>query len=372
MEGENVPAIIENKEQEVIDKTVVLFDAARRALAEATTLDEVIEHRDKAETFKDWTKRRGASLDVQNDAAEFKIDCERKAGGIIMTGEVLAGRGRPKQNSDLKTVEDLGITRSDSSRWQLIYKVDEETYKTWVRETRAAGKEITTAGLIKLAKQIQTQKERERLAAETAQAKEEMEEDDAVIYDLDKAERLFGSCRTIYADPPWKYDDETVKGAAALEYPTMPLGDICAMGETIKKLVHKDGAFLWLWITWPKIREGAAQHVLDAWGFEWKGEVVWNKMRMGLGRWLRGQTEICILGVRGRPKKLADNVPGYLEATRLKHSKKPDSMYKTIESFGAGEYLELFHRGKRRDGWNVFGNADQKLTTSQEEPSDPS
>ena len=337
---------------------VVRFDAARSALAKATKVEEVNAEMDKAQTFRDWAARRGASLDVLNDASEYKLDCERRAGELLMNGEMVQKRGRPVAGSQLETLETLGITKNDSSRWQRVSIVDEETYRAWCRELRARSLEITTIGLLKLAKSIKTQEMRAQLAEETARLQEAMEDDDAVIYDLSRAERLFGQVRSFYVDPPWRYDDSTITGAAELQYPTMSVEDICAMGNSIKQLAHGDGSFLWLWTTWPMIRDGAPQKVIEAWGFSWKSEMVWNKMRMGMGRWLRGQTEVCILATRGAPKRMRDDLAGYFESVSGRHSEKPVVMYEMVETFGAGEYLELFHRGTRRPGWNVFGNAD--------------
>jgi len=353
-------ATIETEEVSDGQFAVSKFEEARRMLAEATSIPDIMDERDKAQIFRDFAARRGASLEVLNDAARYKLDCERRAGTLLGSGGVLRGRGRPSPEDTLESLESLGVSKINSSRWQKEASVDEETYEAWCREHRANGIEMTSKSLLKLAKGLQTQKDREALASETAELQEGMEDDDAYIYDLDKAERLFGMVRSFYVDPPWEYDDATIDHSAASQYPTMSVDQLKAMGPAIKKLAHTDGSFLWLWITWPMIRDGVAQQILGSWGFSWKGEVIWNKMRMGMGRWLRVQTEVCILATRGAPKKMRNDCPGYLEVARTTHSSKPVEMYKVVESFGAGEYLELFNRGKRRDGWNVFGNADSR------------
>lgn len=348
--------LMEPGEIEYIEQTVRCFKEARKALSKITSVEKIIEQRDKTQAFRAYAARRGASLDVINDASTYKLDCERRAGELLASGEVLCGRGRPKANSVLLTLDDLGITKNDSSRWQKESGVDQEIYESWCDECREKQVEITTLGLLKVAKMIQNKRERDRLAAETAARLANFKADDAYIADLADCERLRGQVRTFYSSPPWKYFDESADGPAALQYPTMPIEEICEMGPAIKDLSHPEGAFLWLWTTWPMIRDAVPQRVLKEWGFEWKSEVVWNTMRPGRGRLLLGQTEVCILATRGKPKRLRDDLNGFIEIAAGRHALKPGVMYAAIETFGAGEYLELFHRGERRDGWNVFGN----------------
>jgi N6-adenosine-specific RNA methylase IME4 len=166
--------------------------------------------------------------------------------------------------------------------------------------------------------------------------------------------RVAGQIRCIYADPPWRYGDQGCHGGLKFEYPTMSLEEIGNV--PVWKLGHQDGVHLWLWTTWPMIRDGAPHRILREWGFRWVGEIIWVKPGLGVGRWLRPSTEILILAVcEKNPPLKRKNQKGHIEAKREGHSVKPDVFYETIESLSPGPYIELFAR-RPRDNWFRWGN----------------
>ena len=162
-----------------------------------------------------------------------------------------------------------------------------------------------------------------------------------------------GRYRTIYADPPWEYDDGGSRGSAAQHYPTANLDDLSAI--PVGALAHQEGAHLWLWTTWPKIRDGAPQRLLDAWGFAWSGEIVWDKQRIGTGRYLRSQTEVLILGVKNKLGLLESDQGGFHGEARSGHSEKPAWFANTIKRLSPGPRIELFARSAR-EAWDRWGN----------------
>jgi hypothetical protein len=113
-----------------------------------------------------------------------------------------------------------------------------------------------------------------------------------------------GPYRVIVADPPWQYDlrQTDPSNRKILEYPSMSTAAICALN--VASIAHGD-CVLWLWTTNAHMFQ--AKEVLDAWGFEPKTILTWVKDRMGLGNWLRGQTEHCIMAVRGKPTVVLTN-----------------------------------------------------------------
>ncbi len=153
-----------------------------------------------------------------------------------------------------------------------------------------------------------------------------------------------GPFRVIVADPPWRYDS-----GGDLPYPTMAIEDIKAL--PIAEVADQD-AVLWLWTTNAHLR--LAFEVAEAWGFEYKTMLTWVKDRMGTGEWLRGQTEHCLLGVRGRPAFLRGDRTTILQAPRREHSRKPEEFYRLVEALCPGNKLELFSREERR-GWQTHG-----------------
>jgi N6-adenosine-specific RNA methylase IME4 len=173
--------------------------------------------------------------------------------------------------------------------------------------------------------------------------------------------RRFG---TILADPPWQFQNRTGKIAPEhrrlSRYGTLTLEQIQALpvASAAAEVAH-----LYLWVPNTLLPDGLA--VLQAWGFAYKSNLVWRKIRKdggsdgrGVGFYFRNVTELILFGVRG--KKARTLKPGrtqvnYLESRKREHSRKPDEQYRLIEACSPGPFLELFARG-RRDNWAGWGN----------------
>ena len=169
----------------------------------------------------------------------------------------------------------------------------------------------------------------------------------------------------VLADPPWlEQGGGKIKRGADRHYPLMKTADIKDVWLEVGDDVADD-AFLFLWVTDNFLEDGLA--VMRTWGFEYKRTFVWVKPSMGLGFYARGQHEICLLGVRGRPARsrrpgggsAGHNVPpSVIHADKGRHSKKPESFYEIVESFksdASARCLELFARNTRA-GWDSWGN----------------
>lgn len=156
----------------------------------------------------------------------------------------------------------------------------------------------------------------------------------------------------IYADPPWRYDfSKSNNRKIENHYPTMKLDEICSL-----PIKSKSNAALYLWATSPKLLE--ALKVMESWGFKYKSQAVWNKKKMGMGYWFRGQHEILLVGTKGKfspplPKERRSSVFTF---ERGQHSKKPDEIRDLIKSWYPEEKkIELFCRYPS-PGWDVWGN----------------
>jgi N6-adenosine-specific RNA methylase IME4 len=174
-----------------------------------------------------------------------------------------------------------------------------------------------------------------------------------------------GPFRVIVADPPWAYDSRAsdVSHRAANPYPQMAIDAIRAL--PVAGLAHDD-AILWLWTTNGHLRE--AFTVADAWGFRHKTVLTWAKDRIGTGDWLRGQTEHCLLAVRGRPLVTLSNQSTLLTGRLREHSRKPDEFYALVESLCPapdGGRLELFAR-QARPGWAAMGAEIDRFSATKE------
>lgn len=163
----------------------------------------------------------------------------------------------------------------------------------------------------------------------------------------------------IYADPPWRYEQKRLQGAAEKHYATMNIEDMCAL--PVRALADKD-CVLFLWTTFPMLPE--ALRLIKAWGFEYKTVAfVWLKQNKkspswfyGLGFWTRGNAEVCLLAKRGKPKRSSASVHQLIISPIEQHSKKPDETRERIVSLmGDVPRIELFARQKT-EGWDVWGN----------------
>lgn len=170
--------------------------------------------------------------------------------------------------------------------------------------------------------------------------------------------------RTVLADPPWRFTNRTGKMAPEhrrlSRYGTMDLAEICAL--PVADLVEEP-AHLYLWVPNALLPDGLA--VMRAWGFDYKSNLVWHKVRAdggsdgrGVGFYFRNVTELVLFGVRGRNARTL--APGRrqvnLIATRKReHSRKPDELYDVIEGCSRGPFLELFARSTR-PGWTGWGD----------------
>lgn len=170
--------------------------------------------------------------------------------------------------------------------------------------------------------------------------------------------------KTILADPPWQFQNRTGKMAPEHKrlnrYPTMKLEEIKSLPveETAQENSH-----LYLWVPNAMLPEGL--EVMRAWGFQYKTNIIWEKVRKdggpdgrGVGFYFRNVTEMLLFGVRGgniRTLSPARTQVNLIRAQKREHSRKPDEMIKLIEACSPGPYLELFARGER-EGWTMWGN----------------
>jgi N6-adenosine-specific RNA methylase IME4 len=155
---------------------------------------------------------------------------------------------------------------------------------------------------------------------------------------------------TIYADPPWRYENTATRAAAGGHYATMSVEEVCAL--PVRELAA-DEAHLHLWTTNAFLLD--AFRVIEAWGFEYRSCLVWVKPGMGLGNYWRLSHEFLLLGVRGGLPFQCHDLRSWIEAPRAKHSAKPEHVRRIIERASPGPRLELFGR-RVAEGWTVWGN----------------
>jgi N6-adenosine-specific RNA methylase IME4 len=307
-------------------------EEARQMLAACKTLDEAKSIRDKAEAIRIWLRSQRAGTAALDDAAEIKLRAEHRLGELIPEEIEPAGRP-PKSSHDARiTLKRLGITESQSSRWQTVASVSEKDFEAHIQATRRAGERITTAALtseVKRTAKLDAIAKQARAARPLADVK---------------------PCPVVYADPPWQYGNTSGVSAAEDEYPTLPLADICALVAPATP-----DAVLFLWATSPLLPE--ALQVITAWGFSYKGSMVWDK-DMGTGNWVLNCHELLLIAVRGdMPCPAPANRPkSVVHAPRGGHSAKPEEFAALIDRMYPGlPKVEMFAR-RARSGWTVWGN----------------
>lgn len=170
--------------------------------------------------------------------------------------------------------------------------------------------------------------------------------------------------KTIYADPPWQFQNRTGKVAPEHKrlsrYSTMKLSEIKQLPVSE---VADEKSHLYLWVPNALLPDGL--EVMKAWGFEYKTNLIWEKVRKdgmpdgrGVGFYFRNVTEILLFGIKGdnnRTLQAGRSQVNLIRSIKREHSRKPDEFISLIESCSSAPYLELFARGDRKD-WDMWGN----------------
>ena len=172
-----------------------------------------------------------------------------------------------------------------------------------------------------------------------------------------------GTFGTILADPPWRFNNRTGRVAPEYRrlhrYQSLPFDEIIQL--PVSELSSEKG-HLYLWVPNALLREGL--EVMRHWGFEYKTNLVWHKVRKdgepdgrGVGFYFRNVTEIVLFGVRGaiRTSDAGRRQVNIIRTQKREHSRKPDELYEIIEQCSPGPYLELFARHSRA-GWVQWGD----------------
>ena len=174
--------------------------------------------------------------------------------------------------------------------------------------------------------------------------------------------------QTILADPPWQFQNRTGKMAPEHKrlsrYPTLSLDEICDLPV---EAISGEPAHLYLWVPNALLPEGLK--VMEHWGFKYKSNLIWYKVRKdggpdrrGVGFYFRNVTEVLLFGVRGKNARTlarGRSQENIISSMKREHSRKPDEQYDIIENCSFGDRLELFARGPR-EGWTVWGNQSEE------------
>ena len=256
-----------------------------------------------------------------------------------------ATQGRPSNDKPLSNVDNSKHDTRKEVAADLGWSTGKVAMadKVW-READADTKEKVKSGEVSI-NQAYQQVKRESRRKDIEQRIEE-------VKSRPKTATISGPYDIVLADPPWRYDFSETKGREIEnQYPTATVDEICSHDPEAA-----ENCILFLWATAPKLIE--ALKVMEAWGFSYKTQAVWDKEKIGMGYWFRGQHEIFLVGTKGKVQPPPDvfRVSSVFRETRSKHSKKPICVYEWIErAFFDKKKLEMYCRDPR-DGWGVWGN----------------
>ena len=332
-------------------REIVLLTQSERLLAEATTINKVMDIRDKAQAAMAYAKKVGLSKDIILHAAAIKVQAERRLGKMLSgidlansaPGNQYTGKAVRSQGATGPIrLQDLGITKSDSSRAQQIAGLPTATFNGYVKQSVQSGREPTTAGLLRLAKQ--------QKANGTVVSNSDLPA--GYFNDLRKLIATGRRFATILADPPWRFNNQATRAATDNFYPTMTVEQIAA--EPFAQLAA-DNCHLHLWV--PHSFLPAAFTVMQVWGFSYKSIFTWVKPHYGLGNYWRSAVEFMLLGVRGRLPFRDSSQRNWIELDTTEHSVKPEEIRTLIEKVSPPPYLELYGRViPPNPGWTTYGN----------------
>jgi N6-adenosine-specific RNA methylase IME4 len=356
--------------------TLAQYERARAALAEATTINEVLPLLDEIAHVKLYAKQI-ADRELLADASAFQMKAERRLGIVIQAakeaGHFKQGKRRqPGESAEPEhsraTLEEVGVDRKLSSRAQKAASISERAYEAMIEARRAhiaSGAAIVSDPVSAAEKEAADAKRKADHQARTF--------DGGKVEDLHALAATGFKAGAILADPAWQFIARSDKGegrSASQHYDVQGLEAIKAL--PIKALAADDCVlFMWM-VDWCP---HWALEVIEAWGFEHKTTAfTWLKLtanhngqprydglisdrdfHFGQGYWTRANPEDCWLATRGSPRRINADVRQLIIHPVMEHSRKPDDIHARIERLVDGPYLELNAR-REVENWLTWGN----------------
>lgn len=290
--------------------------------------------------------RRNLSDYVKGELMEEIENLEKQKGEKnlktnIGEGQRLSLNDKGKNHNTQKIVADkLGWSTGKKAQFDVVKKKAPEEVKEKLRNN-----ELTIHAAYKEIKKEEKKKERDE---KIQQVKLKIETEN--ITTLDKKYHV------IAIDPPWAYNEkggfssddyDAQNNRGAVDYPTMTV-------EQIKQieLPAADDCVLFLWTTHAFLKDSF--DIMQNWGFEYKATIVWDKVKMGMGRNIRMQCEFCLLGIKGKPIIQGNSERDIITEARREHSRKPEAFYEMVERMCIGNKLDYFSR-QTRNNWEHYG-----------------
>ena len=268
-------------------------------------------------------------------AKESKIE---KVSHFRNTGEVLVNSPKPDTRKELSKIS--GVGEQTISRVKLIEEKAPEEIK--------AKLSIGEVSINQVYQEIKKEEKKAERDKKIEEVKAKIEEENLILEDK--------KYHVIAIDPPWAYEEkggfssseyDAESNRGAVDYPTMTV-------EQIKKieLPEAEDCVLFLWTTHAFLRDSF--DILEQWGYKYKATLVWDKVKMGIGRTVRMQVEFCLIGVKGNPIINGSSERDIISEARREHSRKPEAFYSMVERMCIGNKLDYFSR-QNRENWEHYG-----------------
>jgi N6-adenosine-specific RNA methylase IME4 len=325
---------------------------------------------------KDTASLIAYSLDKNGDGRRHLDPSVRAM--IVVEASKLMPRGNPGdretgRSAGLLTQAEAGKRMGVSDRLVRRAKVVRDNATAKVIEAVKKGKLAVDAAeqVSKLSEAKQNEIADEALAKKQGQVRTgrikalvRQEEKRAVVRKINEqrvAPAPLGPFGVIVIDPPWPYEnsDQHDGSRGHIDYPPMPIGDICELRSVLDPRAKKD-CVLGMWVTNAFIHE--VGRVLAAWGFTHRTMYTWDKELEGVGSWGRGRTEHLVIASRGEVTHTLNEISTLLSSRRREHSRKPDEMYALLGKHCSGPMIDMFSR-EARDGWAAWGAETRKFET---------
>ena len=324
-------------------------------------------------TTKDFDSREDAEVwIITNQFGRRNLQLYDRAVLALKLETIIADKAKENQVANLKQYQEKTVYQNSDERENIennkSVSMPVKPINTNKELAKIAGVSHDTIAKVKKIQEKATPEQKSRLEHSTASIHEVYREIKKGEKRQERIGKIVEICKgndsltesvkqkyaVIYADPPWKYE-HSYDSADDIEnhYPTMTLEEICNLEV---EEIAADDCVLFLWTTPPKLQE--SMEVIQAWGFNYRTCMCWDKQHIGLGRFVRSQFELLTISIKGSvPLPTEKNrVPALYSEKRTEHSKKPDYFYEVIEKmYPELPRIELFSR-RQREGWHAWGN----------------